>query len=119
MRHYKDGRKPVWITELSWPAAKGKTKNTTGFETTDKGQAKRLKEGVKRLAANRRRLRIQKVFWYTWLSREGSPNSFDYSGLRRVRDGQEISSPALGAFRAAARRLQGCVKASGDAARCG
>ena len=119
MRHYNDGRKPVWITELSWPAAKGKTKNTTGFETTDKGQAKRLKEGVKRLAANRRRLRIQKVFWYTWLSREGSPNSFDYSGLRRIRGGEEISAPALGAFRAAARRLQGCAKAAGDASRCG
>jgi hypothetical protein len=119
MRHFKDGRKPVWITELSWPAAKGKTKNTTGFETTDKGQAKRLKEGVKRLAAARKRLRIQKVFWYTWLSREGSPNSFDYSGLRRIRGDAEISSPALRAFRAAARRLQGCAKAPGDASRCG
>jgi hypothetical protein len=58
------------------------------------------------------------VFWYTWLSREGSPNSFDYSGLRRIRGGNELSSPALGAFRAAARRLQGCVKAPGDATRC-
>jgi hypothetical protein len=118
MRHFHDGRKPVWITELSWPAAKGKTKNTTGFETTDKGQAARLKEGVKRLARARKRLRIKRVFWYTWLSREGSPNSFDYSGLRRLRDGDELSAPALAAFRAAARRLQGCAKAPGDASRC-
>ena len=39
MRRYGDGRKPIWITELSWPAAKGKTQNTPGFETTDAGQA--------------------------------------------------------------------------------
>jgi hypothetical protein len=118
MRRFKDGRKPVWITELSWPAAKGKTKNTTGFETTDRGQAQRLSEGLKLLARARKRLRIQRVFWYTWLSREGSPNSFDYSGLRRERGGQIVSVPALDAFRRAARRLQGCAKAPGDAIRC-
>jgi hypothetical protein len=118
MRRHHDPRKPIWITELSWPAAKGKTKNTTGFETTDKGQAKRLREGLKRLARARKRLRIERVYWYTWLSREGSPNSFDYSGLRRIRNGQEIDAPALDAFRDAARKIQGCPKASGDALRC-
>ncbi len=107
MRRFKDGRTPIWITELSWPAAKGKTKNTTGFETTDKGQASRLREGIRLLARARKRLRIERVFWYTWLSQEDSPNSFDYSGLRRVRDGRVISAPALAVFRAAARRLQG------------
>jgi hypothetical protein len=106
MRRFRDARKPIWITELSWPAAKGKTKNTTGFETTDKGQASRLKEGIRLLARARKRLRIERVFWYTWLSHEGSPNSFDYSGLRRVRNGEIVTAPALAAFRAAARRLK-------------
>jgi len=118
MRRFGDGRKPLWITELSWPAAKGKTKNTTGFETTDRGQASRLTDGLRLLARARKRLRIQRVFWYTWLSREGSPNSFDYSGLRRVRHGDVISVPALDAFRRSARRLQGCAKAPADATRC-
>ena len=111
-------RKPIWVTELSWPAAKGKTKNTTGFETTDRGQAQRLGDGLRLLARARKRLRIERVFWYTWLSREDSPNSFDYSGLRRVRDDKLISVPALAAFRKAARRLQGCAKAPADATRC-
>jgi hypothetical protein len=118
MRRFGDGRKPLWVTELSWPAAKGRTRNTAGFETTDAGQARRLTEGVRRLARARRRLRIERVFWYTWLSQEGSPNSFDYSGLRRVRDGRTITAPALHAFRRVARRLEGCAKAPGDARRC-
>ena len=118
MRRFGDRRKPIWITELSWPAAKGRTKNTAGFETTDAGQAVRLREGIRLLARARKRLRIEHVFWYTWLSREGSPNSFAYSGLRRVRDGRVITVPALGAYRRIARRLQGCAKAPGDAARC-
>jgi len=118
MRRHRDGRKPIWITELSWPAAKGKTRTTTGFETTDRGQARRLSEGLRLLAKARKRLRIQRVLWYTWLSREGSPNSFDYSGLRRLRDDRIVSVPALAAFRTMARRLQGCAKAPGDATRC-
>jgi len=118
MRRFGDVRKPVWITELSWPAAKGKTENTSGFETTDAGQARRLADAVRLLARARGRLRIERVFWYTWLSEEGSPNSFDYSGLRRVRRGSIVSVPALSAFRRAARRLEGCAKAPGDARRC-
>jgi hypothetical protein len=119
MRRAHDGRRPIWITELSWPAAKGKTQTTAGFETTDRGQASRLGKGLRLLARARKRLRIERVYWYTWLSQEGSPNSFAYSGLRRVRGSRTISVPALATFRAAARRLEGCAKAPGDASRCG
>lgn len=106
MRRAHDSPRPVWITELSWPAAEGKTRNTPGFETDERGQARRLTEGLRRLAAARRRLKIDKVIWYTWLSREGSVNSFDWSGLRRVRRGRIVSAPSLAAFRRSARRLQ-------------
>ena len=118
MRRFGDRRKPVWVTELSWPAAKGKTRNTAGFETTDAGQAARLGDAVRRLAAARRRLHIERVYWYTWLSREGGENSFAYSGLRRLRHGQVVSAPALETFQRAAQSLQGCQKAPGDAATC-
>jgi hypothetical protein len=119
MRRAHDRLRPVWITELSWPAAKGRTKNTPGFETDDRGQAQRLADGLERLAKARRRLKIDKVIWYTWLSREGSVNSFDWSGLRRLRRGRLVTAPALGAFRRTARRLQGCAKRAGDASPCG
>ncbi len=118
MRRGRDSTLPVWITELSWPAAQGRTKNTAGFETTDRGQAERLATGLRLLAKERRRLRIGRVYWYTWLSKPGGGNSFDWSGLRRLRDDQVADAPALAEFRRAARRLQGCAKVSGDASRC-
>jgi hypothetical protein len=119
MRPRGDARMPVWVTELSWPAAVGKTKTTAGFETTDGGQAKRLAAGIALLASERVKLRIGRVYWYTWLSAEGStPSSFDYSGLRRLRAGRIVTAPALTAFRIAARRLEGCRKRPGNAARC-
>ena len=119
MRRCGDGRKPIWVTELSWPAAKGKTKNTTGFETTDRGQAQRLGDGI---AAARR----------APASGSGSSGSSGTRGSRArirrtrsttpgcaaVRDDKLISVPALAAFRKAARRLQGCAKAPADATRC-
>jgi len=111
--------KPVWVTELSWPAAKGKTPSATGFETTDEGQATKLRNALRKLADRRRDLKIGRVYWYTWLSVE-APNqsAFLYSGLRRVRDGAVVSAPALEVFRDEARRLEGCAKAAGDARSC-
>jgi hypothetical protein len=106
MRRGGDRRKPVWVTELSWPAAEGKTQGTTGFETSERGQARRLREALERLATARRRLRIERVYWYTWLSAEGGENSFNWSGLRRLRGGRVVSAPALKVFRRTARRLR-------------
>jgi hypothetical protein len=106
MRRFGDRRKPVWVTEVSWPAAKGRARDPIGIATDDRGQARRLRRGLTALAAARRRLRLQRVYWYTWLSAESSASVFAWSGLRRVHEGAVISTPALGAFRATARRLR-------------
>jgi hypothetical protein len=119
MARRRDAKVPVWITELSWPAAKGKTVQHGGFETTESGQKRRLKVGLPLIAADRRKLRIGRVYWYTWLSVEGiTESAFDYSGLRRMRDGQVRDAPSLSMFTRLARRLQGCAKQPGHALRC-
>jgi hypothetical protein len=115
----RDAKVPIWVTEFSWPAAQGKTINHGDFETTDAGQARRLAAGLPLLAEQRRKLRIERVHWYTWLSAEGfSGSAFDYSVLRRLREGRVHDAPALATFRRLARRLQGCAKRPGDARRC-
>jgi hypothetical protein len=106
MKRVGDRRKPLWVTELSWPSSRGKTRDIGGIATTERGQATKLRQSIRLLAAARKRLRIQKVYWYTWMSTEGD-FSFLYSGLRRVRDGKVITTPALSAFRSAADRLYG------------
>jgi hypothetical protein len=106
MRKHGDRRKPVWLTELSWPASKGKTSGPKGFVTTEKGQASRLKQALKLLAGARKRLRIGHVYWYTWLSREGSVSAFNWSGLRRLRGGRVVSARSLAIYRSAARKLE-------------
>ena len=119
-RRAGEPRKQIWVSELSWPAATGRAHGPPGFTTTDRGQARRLTEAVRRLAAARRRLRIGRVYWYTWLSEARGPSAFAYSGLRRLGpDGASVeSAPALEAFSSAARRLQGCAKSPDDATRC-
>jgi hypothetical protein len=101
-----DRHVPFWITELSWPASKGKATDAPLFVTDERGQASRLGTALKLLAHNRRRLRIRKVIWYTWLSREPSPFLFDWSGLRRLHGDQVVSARSLGVFRRAAKRLE-------------
>jgi hypothetical protein len=72
----------------------------------------RLRE-VYRLGAERRRmLRLQRIYWVTWGSSYGGDELFNYSGLVRYRDGTYDPRPSLGAYRASARRHQGCAKTS-------
>lgn len=108
MRAYGDRRKPIVLSEVSWSSGRGHVRESPGFTTlTERGQADRIRAALPALAAVRRRHRIANIFWYTWLSPPlGSPNAFDYSGLRRLEpDGRITSKPALAAFRAAARRI--------------
>jgi hypothetical protein len=107
MRSFGDRRKPLWVTELSWPAAKGKMADPIGIATTERGQALRLARGLSALARARRSLRIGRVFWYTWLSAESNESVFAWSGLRRLRsDGAVVSARSLRAYRRTAARLR-------------
>jgi hypothetical protein len=108
LRKRRDQRIPVWVTELSFPASKGKvTGGVKGFDTTEAGMASRMTEAVDLLARMRKPYRIERVIWYAWLTvDEGSPNSFDYSGLRRARKDGIASAPALAAFQRLAKRLR-------------
>ena len=119
IRRARDRALPVWVTELSWPAALGKTDNIAGFETTDRGQASRLRSGLERLAAARRRLRIERVYWYTWLSNPTGPELLRL--LRPAPPGGRRRSSAHPRSRSSAGPrggCEGCAKVSGDATRC-
>ncbi len=108
MRRFGDRRKPLWVTEVSWPAAKGKVRDPIGIATTERGQARRLAIGLTALARARKQLHVGRVYWYTWLSAESDLSVFSWSGLRRLRgDGTVVSAPALRAFQRTSRKLRG------------
>ena len=108
MRRYGDARKPALITEFSWPSAKGRTRRRYGYEMSERGQASRVTESLPYLARRRRALGIERVYWYTWMTRERDRDyPFDYAGLTRLEGDRVIAKPALAAFRRAALGLQG------------
>jgi len=123
-RRARDGRVPIIITELSWPASVGKIPRRAllGLETTTKGQNKRLKLGYSRLAKQRRKLRVTQAYWYTWATqydRKGADSvmSFRYAGLTRVRSGVFSRMPILRTYTNIAAKYEGCRKST-DARRC-
>jgi len=100
-------KRPIWLTELTWSSAKGrKTPITKDWETTEAGQAQRLREAFGLFVKARKSLRLGRIYWYTWITVDrDSPNSFDYSGLRTLRpDGSVADKPAARAFRAVVRK---------------
>ena len=106
LKKHGDGRKPIWITELSWPASKGRVKppnDLTALPTTDRGMASRLTRAFRLLI--KRRL-VQRAYWYTWASAYKKANGiFDFTGLERydADSGRFTANPALRAFRRIAR----------------
>jgi hypothetical protein len=119
MARYHDARKPLWVTELSWTSAKGKTSVRFGNEQTARGQAKMLTKAYTMLAKLRGKLRIGRVYWYTWLSRDKQRDyPFDWAGLARVTSKGVKAKPALTAYRRIALRLEHCRSKRRRADRC-
>jgi hypothetical protein len=120
MRANGDRRLPLWVTELSWTSARGKAHWTYGNETSEGGQARNLSRVYSLLAHERRRLRLQRAYWYTWMSVETNPDyPFDYAGLARMgSDGSVVLKPSYGAMRRTALRLEACARKSAVADRC-
>jgi hypothetical protein len=124
-RRAHDGRVPISLTEVSWPASVGKIPKRAllGIETTTKGQHARLRAGYKRLAKVRRKLRVTQVYWYTWATQydrnsPASVMSFRYAGLTRIRNGVFSPMPVLRTYTSLARKYEGCRKTA-DARVCG
>lgn len=114
-----DGRMPVLITELSWPSGKGKSRDDYGYEVTPSQQAARIRQVLPMLAAARKRLRIERVYWHSWLSIDTGRHTFDYSGLRTIRGTKIRDKPALAAYREGVLALEGCQRKGKTVARCG
>jgi hypothetical protein len=110
MAQHNDSSKPIYITETSWPSAKGKTSFRYGFEVTEAGQAKKARQLLNTLASVYSRYGVERLYWYTWLSLDSSTESpFDYAGLLKVGSGGKIvPKPALKSFKRAALRIEGC-----------
>lgn len=111
LRRLGDPKRPLWATEVTWPASRGRVRTGYGFETDGATQVRNMRYVLPALAAVRARLRLQRVFWEAWITHYTSrTNAFDYSGLRRHRGATAEDRPGLAVFRAAARRMQGCAK---------
>jgi hypothetical protein len=76
MAQFKDKRTPLWITEIGW-ATGG---NASPLTVSPKRQATYLRQTYSLMAANRGRLKIAGVIWYSWRDVPGGI-WFNHTGL--------------------------------------
>jgi hypothetical protein len=117
MRRRGDARKAMILTEVSWPAARGRVPRSRllGLETTARGQAQRLRAVYARLVRVRRTHRIRQAYWFTWASEydDNSPQSdvgYRFSGLTRQAGTAFRPMPILHTYASVAARYEGCRK---------
>jgi hypothetical protein len=102
------GRLPLLVTETGWPSSKGHAGPAPfGIDTTESRQASNRMAEYPLLAAHRRELNLQAIYWYTWISAEPGVDTFDYAGLLRLPpSGQIRAKPAFQAYLRTIRRLE-------------
>ena len=109
---------PIFVTEMTWPAAKGKanphytTGYMSGFLTDVQGAAERLRKGHKILRGMRSELNLRRVYWYTAATAYAGNNEFEYSGLLTLENGKPKALPVMAAYRRSAKAAEGCAKSS-------
>jgi hypothetical protein len=122
MRKRGDARKPIIVTELTWPAAIGKVpkRRLLGLETTASGRKARMKAAYRKLVVVRRQLRITQAYWFSWATEYNAKSnltdvSYRFAGLTRRRGNVFSPMPILRTYTSLAAKYEGCRK--GDDAR--
>jgi hypothetical protein len=119
MAAHGDGKLPILVTEFGASASKGRiaAPGQEHLQVSDKQLAKLVGRMYGALAKRRKELGVTHAYWYTWAS-SYDPHAggiFDFSGLVQYPADGFSARPALAAYRAAARRLQGCKKGAAGA----
>jgi hypothetical protein len=109
MNRRRETRKPIYLTEVGWPASLGRIPRPAArwqraWETTDRGMARRLSRFLRLAAARHRPLRLRRVYWYNWASSYRAGSIFNFMGLSVFDGNRFVAKPALRAFRTGARR---------------
>jgi polysaccharide biosynthesis protein PslG len=120
LAHNGAARTPLWLTEMGWPAAKGRVPVPSyqrTIATSDAGMAARLKEAYDVIARNRRspRALVSRAYWYSWAtpyvpSSDAGTGIFRYAGLESFNGGAFTRKPAYAAYVRSARAHEGCRK---------
>ncbi len=121
MNHLGDGSKPLLATELSWPSASGQPVHHGDWDTTQRGQARKVGQLLPLLAEHRASLNLLGFYYFTWVSQQQPSNhdDFNFAGLLNYDSSGRISTkPALSAYRAAALQLEGCRRKGRTATTC-
>ncbi|MBV9918921.1 MAG: beta-galactosidase [Solirubrobacterales bacterium] len=115
MRRNGDSRKPIILTELSWPGARGfvNPSRLIGLETTPRGEIQRLSAAYNYLATHQRQTGVTQAYWFSWAS-TFDPNDvqsdvgYRFAGLNKFANGSFIPQPVLGTYAHLALRFEGC-----------
>ena len=120
MRRYRDGAKPIMLTEAGWNSSVGhRPADSFCCQTTAAGQAADVRALLPILARHRTAQRLLAFYFYTWASAERDGTfSFNFAGLFNDAGGRLIAKPVYSAFTVAALGLERCRRLGPLAGHC-
>jgi len=120
MNRAGDRRKPMLVSEWSWPSARGHAADPGHLSRTTRGQATAITQTQRLFVRWRRRLRLSNAYYYNWLSEPIAGVRFTFAGLRSLDSRNRVSrKPAQSAYARSSLAYEGCRrKSSRSATRC-
>jgi Beta-galactosidase len=119
MRRNGDSRKPIILTEMSWPAAIPTVPpaRRLGLETTARGEQQRLAAAYQYLGDHYKQTGVTQAYWFEWATSfdPGDPKSdvsFQFAGLNGFANGVFSARPVLTTYANVAAHFEGCRKSS-------
>jgi hypothetical protein len=114
LRRRGEGAKRIWLTEVTWPAAKGKVPRSRALnlDVTRAQQSRNLVRAY-RLLGTHPKYRVRRMYWFSWATTYrprsvlGSLPSFEYAGLTRATALGFQPLALLSAYARVARQLGG------------
>jgi hypothetical protein len=95
MKRAHDARTKVWVNEIGW----GSAPNDHHLNKGPKGQARLLRSSFRRLARNRRRLRIWRIDWFDWRDPQTAQSGCSWCFSAGLLDAGGSPKPSFKAFK--------------------
>jgi arabinogalactan endo-1,4-beta-galactosidase len=115
-----NGGKPLIVTEMGWNNSIGhRPSDTDCCQSTTARQAQKIKQILPLLAKDRKALKLQAFYYYTWASQGvvGGPSD-TWAGLFQIRGSRLVAKPAYGAFKTSVLAIEHCKRIGKLAGTC-
>jgi hypothetical protein len=120
MARHRNAGKPLIVTEMGWNNSIGhRPTDTDCCQSTTARQAQKVKQILPQLAKDRKALKLQAFYYYTWASHGIVHGPSDnWAGIFQIEGAKLVAKPVFASFKAGVLAMEHCRRIGKLAGSC-